>query len=139
VKADTFLSRCEKVKPTGNGTWLACCPAHEDQNPSMAVRETDEGVVLVHCFAGCGIDAILGALGLQFDALFPDKPSADFVAPMRRRFPAADVLEAVAAEAFYVAYMAGTIASGYQLEPRDSALLWQSFDRIMEARKLANG
>jgi hypothetical protein len=105
----------------------------------MTVRETDEGVVLVHCFAGCGIDAILGAVGLEFDALFPDKAQADFVGPMRRRFPAADVLEAVANEAFYVAYMAGTIASGHQLEPRDSALLWQSFDRIMEARKYANG
>jgi DNA primase len=54
MKVDAFLDKLTKVKRTGNGTWLACCPAHEDRSPSMSVRELDDGRVLVHCFAGCG-------------------------------------------------------------------------------------
>src|SRR5574341_2174616 len=133
MKAEAFLSRCEKVRRTGNGTWIACCPAHEDHSPSMTVRELADGRVLVHCFAGCAVDAILGAIGMDFDALFPDKPPrADHMPTLRRPFPAADVLEAVANEAFYVAFMAATMEQGYVLQPVDKALLAQSFDRIME-------
>jgi len=143
MKAEAFLSRCEKVRRTGDGTWIACCPAHEDRNPSMTVRELEDGRVLVHCFAGCAVDSILGAVGMDFDALFPDKPPrADHVAPLRRPFPAADVLEAVANETFYVAFMAAALANapvGYGLTDRDRALLSQSYDRLMEARRLALG
>jgi hypothetical protein len=139
MKAAAFLSRCQKVKETGRGTWVACCPAHEDRSPSMTVRELEDGRVLLHCFAGCDVEAILGAVGMGFDALFPDKPRQDYLPPLRRTFPAADVLEAVANEAFYVAYMAATMASGYTLQPLDKKLLEQSYDRIMEAQRIANG
>lgn len=48
-------------------TWLACCPAHDDREPSLAVRDGDDGRVLVHCHAGCEqkyvIDVLRG-LGL---------------------------------------------------------------------------
>jgi hypothetical protein len=142
VKAEAFLSRCNKTRETGRGTWIACCPAHEDKNPSMTVRELDDGRVLVHCFSGCSVEEILGAVGLDFDALFPDKPKQDHVPGLRRPFPAADVLEAVANEAFYVAYMAAALAKcpdGHTLTDTDRALLWQSFERLMEARRLALG
>ena len=32
--------------------WMAKCPAHEDNNPSLSIREVD-GKVLLHCHAGC--------------------------------------------------------------------------------------
>jgi hypothetical protein len=106
----------------------------------MTVRELDDGRVLVHCFSGCDVEQILNGAGLEFDALFPPKPpSSDHVAPLRRPFPAADVLEALASETLYVAYMAATMAQGYVLEPRDRAILDQSFERIWEARRLALG
>lgn len=140
MKAEAFLSRCEKVRATVNGTWIACCPGHEDKNPSMTVRELEDGRVLVHCFAGCDVEQILGAVGMDFDALFPDKPPrADHIAPLRRPFPASDVLEAVANETFYVAYMAATMADGYQLDQHDRTILMQAFDRLMEARRLGLG
>jgi putative DNA primase/helicase len=31
---------------------MGCCPAHDDHNPSLAIREKD-GKLLVHCHAGC--------------------------------------------------------------------------------------
>lgn len=139
MSAQDLLARCDKVRRTGKETWIACCPGHEDKNPSMTVRELADGRVLVHCFSGCGVEQILSGAGLTFDALFPEKQSADFLPQVRRPFPAADVLEAVSNEVFYVAYMAETMAQGYTLEPRDKAILDQSYDRIMEARRLALG
>ena len=41
--------------------WMACCPAHEDDKASLAIREKN-GRVLVHCHAGCTQDAVLAAL-----------------------------------------------------------------------------
>ena len=40
------------------------CPAHEDRNPSLSVKQRN-GRVLVHCHAGCPQDAVLDALAAQ--------------------------------------------------------------------------
>ena len=31
--------------------WSACCPAHDDRNPSLSIREGSDGKVLIHCHA----------------------------------------------------------------------------------------
>jgi putative DNA primase/helicase len=41
--------------------WMARCPAHDDRNPSLSVREVD-GKVLVCCHAGCDQRAVIDAL-----------------------------------------------------------------------------
>ena len=51
---------------------MACCPAHDDRNPSLSVRRAPDGRVLVHCFAGCTLDAVLAALGLRLRDLRPE-------------------------------------------------------------------
>ena len=33
--------------------WVARCPAHEDHNPSLSLKDADDGRVLVKCHAGC--------------------------------------------------------------------------------------
>jgi putative DNA primase/helicase len=48
--------------PDAKGNYLCRCPAHDDQNPSLAVRES-ANKVLVHCFAGCRQADVLAALG----------------------------------------------------------------------------
>ena len=53
MSIDTLLSRLYKVKKTGSGNWMACCPAHDDKNPSMTIAEKADGVILINCFAGC--------------------------------------------------------------------------------------
>jgi len=35
-----------------NGNYLICCPAHDDDSPSLSLCDGDRGVK-VHCFAGC--------------------------------------------------------------------------------------
>ena len=43
-------------------SWMAHCPAHRDRTPSLSIRETDDGRVLVHCFAGCSQHDVINAL-----------------------------------------------------------------------------
>ncbi len=75
TKIDNLFAKLEKVKRTGQGKWLACCPAHNDKSPSLAIKETDDGKILVHCFSGCSVDEILSAVGLSFEDLMPDNPT----------------------------------------------------------------
>jgi putative DNA primase/helicase len=47
--------------------WMARCPAHDDREPSLSIRDGDQGRVLIHCFAGCDqrdVIATLRARGL---------------------------------------------------------------------------
>ncbi|MFM1889341.1 MAG: hypothetical protein RLZZ565_98 [Planctomycetota bacterium] len=63
---DAVLPRLRKVKPNGDRSWLACCPAHDDRNPSLSVSVGDDGRVLFNCFAGCSSDDVRSALGLEW-------------------------------------------------------------------------
>jgi hypothetical protein len=73
-KTDQILSKLERVKHNGKGKWLACCPAHVDKSPSLAIKETDDGKILIHCFSGCHVSEIVGAIGLELSDLMPDDP-----------------------------------------------------------------
>jgi hypothetical protein len=42
----------------------AKCPAHGDRRKSLVVT-AEEDLVLIHCHAGCGFDAVVSALGLR--------------------------------------------------------------------------
>lgn len=130
-----LLTKLQKARPTGRGTWIACCPAHEDKNPSMTIRECDDGRVLLHCFAGCAVAEILGAVGLEFDALFPPKP-IEHAKPLRRPFPAADVLEALAHESKVVLIAVADAQAG---RPINRERLSIAASRIEQGRALANG
>lgn len=65
------LSLLDGVKPCGAGKFSAKCPAHEDRSPSLSVREGERGVLL-HCWAGCSLDAIASSLGIAIKDLFYD-------------------------------------------------------------------
>jgi len=67
---DVLLSRLEDVRETSSG-WLARCPSHTDDTPSLSVAEAPSGAALVFCFAGCPTTAVLAALGLEWRDLFP--------------------------------------------------------------------
>lgn len=63
-------SRLKGVIRRQNGGLLAYCPSHEDDNRSLAVSIGRHGGVLLHCFAGCSVDDITGAIGLAQRDLF---------------------------------------------------------------------
>ena len=67
MQLDDFLIRLEGVKPAGPGRYMACCPVHNDTNPSLSVTVKDvKGTekILLKCFAGCRTEDILEELGL---------------------------------------------------------------------------
>ena len=57
---------------SGTG-WMACCPAHDDHNPSLSVSAGNDGRVLLNCFSGCSTKSVLAALGLTAGDLFPEQ------------------------------------------------------------------
>jgi hypothetical protein len=42
--------------------WKARCPAHDDRDPSLSIRDADNGKVLVRCYAGCEQEQVIAAL-----------------------------------------------------------------------------
>lgn len=129
--ADTLLSQLTKVRPTGNGEWVACCPAHQDRLPSLAIKQCDDGRVLVHCFAGCDVVDVVGAVGLSLGDLMPERISVDGL--KRVPFNPRTVLEAVGNNAVLIALMANGIAHGQTMTVGDKDKLFELAGEIQEA------
>src|SRR5690606_39091140 len=55
---------------------VAKCPAHDDQKPSLSIRLTNEGKVLLKCHAGCTANDVMSALRLSLRDLSPRSPSS---------------------------------------------------------------
>jgi 5S rRNA maturation endonuclease (ribonuclease M5) len=68
VTTGELLTRLEGVKKSGHN-FAARCPAHKDKHQSLSVGDGDQGVV-VHCHAGCTVDEVTAALGLEVKDLF---------------------------------------------------------------------
>ena len=85
---DVVLSAAERLAPVRKSgvNWNTNCPAHPDKNPSLSISEGRNGNVVLHCFAGCEVESVVKALGLEMTDLFAeDKPNLSVVAssPMK--------------------------------------------------------
>jgi len=69
------LNHLRGVRPSMHG-WVACCPAHHDQEPSLSIGIGEGGQALLKCFAGCSLEAIVQAIGMSIADLFPGSPVA---------------------------------------------------------------
>lgn len=69
---DVIFAKLHAPKKTHRG-WQAQCPAHEDSTPSLSVRFGNQGQLLLFCFAGCQLEAIVAALGVTVKDLFPEQ------------------------------------------------------------------
>ena len=72
---DHLLSLLEKVSRHGD-SYKACCPAHDDKNPSLTLKKIPDGRILIHCFAGCSPNEVLTSLGMSLGDLYPDGAAA---------------------------------------------------------------
>lgn len=79
---DAVLERLD-VRVRNGTTASAICPAHPDKSPSLSVSENGDGNVLVHCHAGCTVNAVADAIGMSIGELFA-KPAAGSPAFERR-------------------------------------------------------
>lgn len=129
MNTDEFLLRLEHVRSTGDRRWVACCPAHQDARPSLAIRELDDGRTLLHCFAGCDVNSVVSSVGLDLSDLFPGK----FVAhakPERRPWRAADLIALVDRESLIVFVEAADLIEGKTLDEAAMQRLQQARARI---------
>ena len=92
---ETILNRLAGVRRTGK-SFKAICPAHADRTPSLSVKEGDDGRVLLHCFGGCEMEAVVAAMGLRPADLFP----ADKAPQRTTRLPGVSIRELKAAAEF---------------------------------------
>ena len=114
---DDLLARFEGVKPRAD-SYVARCPAHEDDTPSLALRETPDGRTLLHCFAGCDVTDILASVDARVSDLFPDSERHS-TRGLRRPYPAAAVLTALAHEVTIISIAAAQMADGEPLSAED--------------------
>lgn len=132
-----LLDRLHGVRETGPDRWIARCPAHEDGSPSLSIRETDDGCVLLHCFGGCDSGSVLGAVGLEFRDLYPPRNT---VVPFRRasvsRIPAVDALAALDHEAQVIAVIGADVRQHRELDEATWQRLALAVRRIGEARAM---
>jgi hypothetical protein len=134
--AERFVSRLGKVRGR-NGSWTAQCPAHDDKSPSLSVRETEDGRVLVHCFGGCAVHDVVGAVGMDMTDLFPpDDKRKDYPVEgktsMRSSFYASDLLRIASFECLVVMIAAYDMSKGRRLSDEDMERLKVAQQRIEE-------
>jgi hypothetical protein len=133
-----LLNKLEKVKGS-KGRWVACCPAHVDRSPSLAITETDDGRILLKCFAGCSAQQVVEAVGMDLTDLFPNDNNLDRLKanhinkPVRRPFYASDLLKIIQFEALLTSVAAFDLSEGRQVSEVDRKRLKTAVSRINEA------
>ncbi len=133
-----LLNRLEKVKGT-KGRWTACCPAHADRSPSLAITALDDGRILLKCFAGCSANEIVTSVGMDIGDLFPKENKLGYTIdnqrqkPERRPFYATDLLRIIHFEALITSIAAFDLAEGREISTTDRKRLKTAFERINEA------
>ena len=132
---DRLLPMLHGVKAVGQGRWMARCPAHDDKSPSLSIRETGDGRVLVHCFAGCTATEVLDAVGLSLSDLF-ERPIGHHLVRAKATFPALPILRALSLEATVI-FLCGSAAMAG--EPFDRDRLEVALHRIGAGLRVAEG
>ena len=137
---ELLLARLDGVRAIGAGRWIAKCPAHADNRPSLAIAEGADGRVLLHCHAGDGVHAILGAVGLEARDLFPqrsrdlnpaERNELRMYAQMAGWAAALGVLER---EVRIIIIIAAEVLAGCELNTDDYARAELALQRIEDAR-----
>jgi hypothetical protein len=137
MELEVFLSLLEKVRGR-NGSFTACCPAHRDKSPSLAIRQDGERILL-HCFAGCSANEVVEAVGCTLNDLFQDERKWHRQKPVKRQFYATDLLRIINREALIVLISAVDMANGKQLKEADLERLKVASGRIEEAVRCNGG
>lgn len=129
MQAEQLLARLQKVRPNGKRQWTACCPAHDDRSPSLAIREAEDSRLLVYCFGGCGIEDILAAIGLDISDLFPEK-LLDGKRPIPKPFFPGNVFAILSHEIAIAALIAADLHKNRAVSQADYDRLLMTVNRL---------
>lgn len=64
ITAEMIAYGLDNSRRTGTDKYVACCPAHDDNSPSLAIKQDGDNV-LVHCFSGCTQHDVIDSLKSQ--------------------------------------------------------------------------
>ena len=138
MSIETLLSKLDKVKPNGQNKFLALCPAHPDKSPSLAIKQADNGKILIHCFAGCQVTDIVAAVGLELSDLMPDDPTYK-KSSKPPAFNKYELFDRLAFEAVILSLAIRQLLNGEMLEQSDLSRVAQAENVInsiaMEVRR----
>ena len=132
MSIDTLISRLDNVKEIGGGKYLACCPAHDDRSPSLAITD-DEGRMLLHCFAECDPESVLDAIGLTFSDLYPEPLGHHFKSKPPRISPR-EILASLDHESLVVALIGADFIKRQSLDDATWKRLAKAVSRINSGR-----
>jgi len=88
LNAEAIANVLGKARRSGGG-FMCCCPAHDDQNPSLFISDGPNGDIIAKCFASCTTENVRAALRAK--RLWPEAGkrrsavSADMRKERRRR------------------------------------------------------
>lgn len=139
MAVENLLGCLDKVreKPT-KGTsrnWEACCPAHDDNDPSLSITELSDQRVLVHCWAGCSALDVISSLGLEWSELFPPDDNYQPLAKTKHSTDLDKMLVGInqrTVDEIVIAMGDESMAKGEKLSPQDR-------QRYMDAWIAVNG
>jgi len=132
-----ILSKFQRVYKSGNDQWQCLCPVHDDKSPSVGIKYTKDGRILIHCFSGCPTNEILDAVGISFDDLFPDKLENEYK-PIKRAFNPYAVLTSLSNEILLCTLAAMDLSKGKILNETDKQRLILAYSRIKGAYDLCH-
>lgn len=127
---DKLLSLLHGGKRIGPSAHVALCPAQDDRHPSLSIKETADGVLLLRCWAGCSVDQIVGAVGLDLRDLFPPRDATLGAGrpPQRRPWMATELLHLSALESTVVVVITADVVAG---RVADLSRLYEACRRLM--------
>lgn len=136
MNIEDLAARLDAVRRSGPDRFMARCPAHDDRDPSLSIREVEDQRILLHCFSGCSAAEVVSALGLNLSDIMPPRPwdipggpggYPSMYRPHRQRLHQ-DALRVMAHEALIVAVAAERVATG-------DVLLLEDYGRVLMAAK----
>ena len=129
-----ILSKLNKVTTKPNDKWLACCPAHNDKSPSLSISLANDGKILLYCFAGCSIEEVTEALGVDLSELFPNNHfnRSEYYHQLKQ----SQYKEILANEKIVVAMAEVEIKRNHQLNQKDTSRHLLALSRIKKLEVL---
>ena len=139
---DSILGRLDRPREVARGRWRARCPGHSGTNTTaLAITEGDDGRVLIRCYAGCEVGAVVTAIGLELKDLFPPRPAqpGGGDSPMRQPFIPAQAFEVAQREILVAWVIANDMRANQTVDEETIDRLTLAAQRLDDIGRAAYG
>jgi hypothetical protein len=114
-----ILTRCTSVRKTGPNQWVG--KWRDERTPSLSIKITDDGKILLHDFGGFEFSEICDGLGIHPIQLIPEslRNNRTHSPAERRGHDAQAALNSIHAAAIVTRICANRLADGHILDKAD--------------------